>query len=63
MQQELGQPSVQILKETAAQAKENNLPAAKLAHFDSQFTWRSAACSAAMGEVAVDMLGSRFHQL
>lgn len=34
VQQELGQRSVQILKEMAAQAEENNLPAAKLAHLE-----------------------------
>lgn len=34
VQQELGQRSVQILKEMAAQAEENTLPAAKLAHLD-----------------------------
>ena len=33
-QRELGQLSVQILKETAAQTEENDLPAAKLAHLD-----------------------------
>lgn len=34
VQQELGQRSVQILKEMAAQAEENTLPAAQLAHLD-----------------------------
>ena len=33
-QQEFGQLSIQTLKQTAAQAEENNVPAAKLAHLD-----------------------------